>query len=150
MSTWLKNNLIKSWFLRRVGHWFIAWKVKWRAPGLRRKFGHKFTHIFYFHRGKVAKFLKEELYLRCPEPNFFLSPSPRYICQSYPRKHFVCVSSVSSFDSLSFRPSGTFPIRSNGLRRFPDILWLKRNGHAWRRKRTMSVVVKLRGATIAH
>ena len=46
---WVKNNLIKSWFLRRVGHWFIVWKVKWRAPGLRRKFGHKFTHIFYFH-----------------------------------------------------------------------------------------------------
>ena len=108
MSTWLKNNLIKSWFLRRVGHWFMAWKVKWRAPGLRRKFGHKFTHIFYFHRGKVAKFLKEELYLRCPEPIFFLSPSPRYICQSYPRKHFVCVSSVSSFDSGALDRAGLF------------------------------------------
>ena len=27
----MKNNLIKSWFLRRVGHWFMVWKVKWRA-----------------------------------------------------------------------------------------------------------------------
>ena len=79
MSTWLKNNLIKSWFLRRVGHWFMAWKVKWRAPGLRRKFGHKFTHIFYFHRGEVAKFLKVELFLRCPENHFFLQVQDIYL-----------------------------------------------------------------------
>ena len=103
----MKNNLIKSWFLRRVGHWFMAWKVKWRAPGLRRKFGHKFTHIFYFHRGEVAKFLKVELFLLCPENHVF-SLSPRYICRSYPRKHFVCVSSVSSFDSGALDRAGLF------------------------------------------
>ena len=46
---WVKNDLIKSRFLRRVvGHWFMVWKVKWRAPGLRRKFGHKFTHFSIF------------------------------------------------------------------------------------------------------
>ena len=123
MSTWLKNNLIKSWFLRRVGHWFMAWKVKWRAPGLRRKFGHKFTHIFYFHRGEVAKFLKVELFLLCPENHVF-SLSPRYICRSYPRKHFVCVSSVSSCDrgALDRCPDFSYSIKWTSPFSKPDIL----------------------------
>ena len=139
MSTWLKNNLIKSWFLRRVGHWFIAWKVKWRAPGLRRKFGHKFTHIFYFHRGKVAKFLKEELFLRCPENQFFSLPKSKIYLSKLSQKALCVRIKCLEFWQRSFRPSRTFPIRSNGLRRFPDILWLKRNGHAWTRNRKIRV-----------
>ena len=108
MSTWVKNNLIKSWFLRRVGHWFIAWKVKWRAPGLRRKFGHKFTHIFYFHRGKVAKFLKEELFLRCPENQFFSLPKSKIYLSKLSQKALCVRIKCLELWQRSFRPLGLF------------------------------------------